>query len=270
MLSNYSHVANLKPRTQAQPMMTQADILSASGLSGVDLPPELQVQLNQLLGYQADGKSMLFDRGMESFKKTAPLSIAQQTTMRPFEDAGLSALDKQMALLGLKGNDAMMSAYNENPAHAFAQEQAEKAMIRNRSVTGGLGDEGVQRELAYLTSGLTNQNINNQIQQLALLSGRGQNAAGTRADIIGGQVNASLGMDAQAAERNQARRARDNARDMGMVNTALSLGTAAATGGIPLPKMGGGGGANVVPPSSGSVPSYQFNTSHAVNDYYRL
>lgn len=158
--------------------------LTASGYGYDELTPELQRQYNSLL------QSGMSEDDIASFGATAGSAMAQQAQLAPYQQAGQQQLDnmqnyaqagqnaltQQQALLGLSGQDAMNKAYNENPAQAFARQQQEQALLRNSAATGGLRGSGVQRELAELTSGLTNQNIQNQLSQLGVLSGRGQQA----------------------------------------------------------------------------------------------
>lgn len=218
------------------------EILSRSGLSRDQLTPAMQAQLQQLTGLSNRG-SKKFGTSLKGFQETAPVAIAQQQEYAPYKEAGMGVLEQQQALLGLKGADAMNNAYNLNPAQQFAQQQAEKALIRNRNVTGGRGDEGVQEALTRLTSGLTNQNIQGQLGQLGALSSQGYNASQNLANIAGGQI-----ADAYAiGNRGQAQRAAANkaksARNLGMVSNAINLGAGAFTGGASM----FGGGANVVP-----------------------
>lgn len=206
------------------------EILSGAGITADQLTPELQAQLDKLVGLAEQGRSFQYGDMLKGFQATAPVVAAQERRFAPYEQAGLSALDQQMALLGLRGDDAMRAAYMENPAQEFAREQAEKAMIRNRAVTGGLGDEGVQRELAYLTSGLTNQNIQQQLQQLGLLSGRGMESSFAGAEAAAGGI-ADAGAIARMSDEQRAIRNAQNSGfnkvlgGLGMVSSAINLGS---------------------------------------------
>jgi len=212
-------------------------ILQQSGLTGQDVrqSPEVQNQLRQLMGATREGMTGGFEGLLKGFQSTAPAMLAQQTRLQPYEAAGETALQRQLDLLGLNGYKAMNEAYMESPAQKFARQQQEKALIRNRAVTGGLGDEGVSEALARLTSGLTNQNIQGQLNQLGALSGRGYNAASTI-----GQVGASGLVDQQRilSAADQARSARNAEgsglggvlQNAGMVANALSMVPGAHSG----------------------------------------
>ena len=231
-------------------------ILSSTGLTREQLTPQMQSQLTQLMGMTQQGQTKGFGTALKGFQETAPAALAQlqaeqqqQEVFSPYQERGDMALNQQEALLGLRGADAMNQAYQENPAQAFARQQQEQALLRNSAATGGLRGSGVQRELAELTSGLTNQNIYNQVQQLGGMANRGYNAAQNIAGSYGqeGQIQAGQMVDSNAiANQMAAQRAAENTarsqRNRSMVSSAINLGTGVATGGASLL-----GGSNVIP-----------------------
>ena len=240
----------------------RAEILKGVGLTEEQLTPDMVAQLNTIMGHAEAGEYTTYNDKLAGFNTTAPAALTQlnaeqkqQQLLSPYQERGDMALGQQEALLGLRGNDAMNAAYNENPAQAFARQQQEKAMVRNRAATGGLGDEGVQRELAQLTSGLTNQNIYNQVQQLGGLASRGYNAAqnignsyGQEGQIQAGQMYDTYGISQAEAAQRAAGNAAGSQRKLGMVSNAINLGSGLYTGGMSL---FGGGGANAIPATSG-------------------
>lgn len=243
------------------------EILARSGISEGQLTPELEAQLGQLLAMPEQGRSGHFGSMLEGFQKTAPIAVAQQTRLAPYSAAGTDALAQQRALLGLDGVEAMNAAYNLNPAQQFAQEQSEKAMLRNRATTGGLGDEGVQESLARLTSGLTNQNIQSQLGQLGAMSARGQNLALTEADIAGGQIADMYGIHEANQQERSRRNAADSQRKRSMISNAINLGAGMYTGGASLiPSAGSQMQQLTPPPSSGQgyqPPQIGYNSTLA-------
>jgi hypothetical protein len=110
--------------------------------------------------------------------------------MQPYQQAGEAALQQQLALSGALGQDAFNQAYQESPQMAFLREQGMRANLSGAAATGGLGGGNVQKELQRFGQGLASQGLQQQISNLGALSGQGQNAAGTMANIatgLGGQ-----------------------------------------------------------------------------------
>jgi hypothetical protein len=236
----------------------------------------MQSQLDQIMGMTSTGQTGEFGTMLQGFRQTAPAAIAQQQAQeqaqsqyQPYEQAGLGALQQQQALLGLSGQDAMNKAYNENPAQAFARQQQEQALLRNSAATGGLRGSGVQRELAELTSGLTNQNIQNQLSQLGAMSGRGQQASGNIAnsygqmgDIQAGQIYDMHGINQAGQQERSRQNSADSNRKLGMVSQAIGLGANVFAPGASM--MGGmfGGGQSYNPDEIIGMNRQQFNTKY--------
>jgi len=103
--------------------------------------------------------------------------------IQPYQQAGETALQQQMALSGALGQDAFNAAYQESPQMAFLREQGMRANLAGAGATGGLGGGNVQKELQRFGQGLASQGLQQQIGNLNTLSGQGMNAAGTMANI---------------------------------------------------------------------------------------
>lgn len=102
-----------------------------------------------------------------------------QQNLQPFQEAGVSALQQQQALLGLSGADAQQQAYNqftESPGQRFLRERQEKALLRNASAIGGLGGGNVRTALQEQAAGIAQQDFQNQFGRLGQLAGQGQTA----------------------------------------------------------------------------------------------
>jgi hypothetical protein len=98
---------------------------------------------------------------------------------QPFQQAGVSALQQQQALLGLSGQEAQQQAFAEleqSPGQKFLQERAQRNLLRNASAIGGLGGGNVRSALVQQGVGFGQQDIQNQFGRLGQLSGRGQQA----------------------------------------------------------------------------------------------
>lgn len=104
----------------------------------------------------------------------------------PYQQAGTSALQQQLALSGALGQDAFNQAYQESPYVRFLREQGERSTLAGAAATGGLGGGRVQQELVRFGQGLAGQGLQQQIENLRNLSGMGFQAAGGGAEIATG------------------------------------------------------------------------------------
>jgi len=208
-------------------------VMQQAGINQGQMTPELQAQLDRLGMFYNKGQVGKARGAAEAFRSTAMPMIAQQKANQPWAESGQKALTMQQNLLGLNGAEAMNSAYMENPAHQFAQSQMEQALMRNASATGGLRGSDVQRELAQYTSGLTNQNIQNQLSQLGFMNEQGRMATGNIGDATAGQWIDQSSIQSRLAEQRAVQRAAKGSglqRGLGMVGGALQLGSMIPSG----------------------------------------
>lgn len=99
----------------------------------------------------------------------------------PFQQAGVSALEQQQALLGLAGPEAQQAAFDAftaSPGQDFLREQGEQAVLRQAAATGGLGGGNVLSALQQQGIGFAAQQLNNRIAQLGAIAGQGLGAGG--------------------------------------------------------------------------------------------
>jgi hypothetical protein len=120
------------------------------------------------------------------------------TMLNPYMQPGGQANNLQAALSGALGPEAQQQAYanyQQSPGVQFAQKEAERALLRNASATGGLGGGNVLRDLTQLAAGTFMQGYNDQFNQLGTVADRGLSSATTGAGLQGqqGQVQAGLG-----------------------------------------------------------------------------
>ena len=104
-----------------------------------------------------------------------------QESFRPFQEAGVSALGQQQALLGLSGQEAQQQAFaglEDSPGQQFLRARAQKNLLRNASAIGGLGGGNVRSALVQQGVGFAQQDLQNQFGRLGQLAGQGQAAAG--------------------------------------------------------------------------------------------
>ena len=124
-----------------------------------------------------------------------------QQNLQPFQEAGVSALQQQQALLGLSGADAQQQAYSqftESPGQRFLRERQEKALLRNASAIGGLGGGNVRTALQEQAAGIAQQDFQNQFGRLGQLAGQGQSAV-TNIGQFGAQTAGNIANLGQTA-----------------------------------------------------------------------
>lgn len=105
---------------------------------------------------------------------------ALQALLKPYTQAGTSALGAQQNLLGLNGAGAQQSAIGgieSGPLFASLKQQGENSILQNASATGGLRGGNVQAALGQFSPQLLNQLVQQQYSNLGGLTSIGQNAA---------------------------------------------------------------------------------------------
>lgn len=103
-----------------------------------------------------------------------------RTLLNPYVEAGGSALQGQMAALGLAGPEALeayVAQQEKSPYFQSLARQQEEALLQNASATGGLRGGNVQGALAQFRPALLNQFLDQQYGRLGGLTNIGQNSA---------------------------------------------------------------------------------------------
>jgi len=139
-----------------------------------------------------------------------PLFQRAEQGVGQFVGAGANAQQRQAALTGALGAEAQQAAqqgFIESPGQVFARDQALQDIINQNAATGGLGGGEVLKELQQRSLGLTAQNQQQNIQNLAQLSGQGLQAAGQQGQFLtqagqqqGNLANQNVGRQLQAAQ----------------------------------------------------------------------
>jgi len=160
-----------------------------------------------------------------------------QKNLQPFISAGTSALDEQQALLGLNGVSAQKQAFSQftdSPGQAFLRERGERALLQNAAAIGGLGGGNVRSALQEQGIGFAQQQLNNQMAQLAGISGTGNNTA-NQLGVIGANTANAIGQNLQAggAARSSGILAAQQA-NAGLGGQVFSAGLGAAAGSMGL------------------------------------
>lgn len=153
----------------------------------------------------------------------------------PYMQSGKQADQLQAALSGALGPEAQKQAFNSyqySPGVEFAQKEAERALLRNASATGGLGGGNVLRDLTQLAAGTAMQDFGNQFSRIGEVANRGYGAATTGAGLQGQQAQVQSGLGQFAANiplqtsQNQAgmqfQAGRDIASNISSTTSALS------------------------------------------------
>lgn len=103
-----------------------------------------------------------------------------RTLLNPYVEAGGSALQGQMAALGLAGPEALeayVAQQEKSPYFQSLARQQEEAILQNASATGGLRGGNVQGALAQFRPALLNQFLDQQYGRLGGLTKIGQASA---------------------------------------------------------------------------------------------
>ncbi len=140
---------------------------------------------------------------------------------QPAIEAGDMARQQQLAILGLLGPEAQAAAQaqiQESPAQKFIRDRQQRALLRNSAATGQLGGGNIQTALQQQAAGFAQQDIQNQFNRLASVTGGGQVGVGNVGqfgqaatqnitNLLGQQGNAAasgiLGAQQAQAQTNQ-------------------------------------------------------------------
>lgn len=190
-----------QPQVQAQPQYQLPATVATQYATGSEIPTGLRGSEMALKGGAAGaiemldmlnraGRSDLAEQYAKGLEQAATQADVAAGYIQPFQQAGQAALQQQLALSGALGPEAFQQAYQESPQVQFLREQGERSVMRNAAAMGGLGGGNVQKELQRFGQGLASQGLQQQISNLSGLTGVGQQASGTLANIatgLGGQ-----------------------------------------------------------------------------------
>ena len=174
--------------------------------------PALSVAGNLLSGYmgsqaakgaaetQAEAQQRALDLQREMY-------LSQLGLQQPFREAGITAQNRLMDLLGLSGRTTApeygtaaqsfgMQQFQADPGYAFRLAEGQKALERSAAARGGLLSGGTMKATQRYGQDLASQEYQNafnryqaeraaRLQPLASLAGAGQGAAGTLSNVAG-------------------------------------------------------------------------------------
>lgn len=134
---------------------------------------------------QADATRYAADIQRQNFQDT-------QATLRPQIEAGDTAREYQLGLMGLPGGvnrQSALDAFQTSPGYEFAYDQGLQAVDRSAAARG-MSQSGAQlKALSQFGQGMANQEYGNYYNRLAGLSGSGQAATGQQ--VNAGQSTAN-------------------------------------------------------------------------------
>lgn len=115
--------------------------------------------------------------------------------LRPYVEAGQPALQRQQALIGLRGapeQQTAISSLEQSPFFQSAVRQGEEALLQRASATGGLRGGNIQAALAQFRPQMLESQIAQQYERLGGLTSLGQSSAAGQASA-GMQTAGAIG-----------------------------------------------------------------------------
>lgn len=195
---------------------------------------EQQNQFNQTYGNAQSAYETAFDQANKamtsaygSADQALTNSYMQQLGLQnPYREAGLTAQQQMMQLLGIGGdttaanygrfaNNFNMQNFEQDPGYAFRQEEGQRALERSAAARGGLLSGNMLKGVQRFSQGLASQEYQNafnryqteraaQLGQLQPLMGAGQSAANVMTGAAGaygqGLAQNSLGLGQSQAQ----------------------------------------------------------------------
>lgn len=108
-----------------------------------------------------------------------------QETFRPTIEAGDLAREQQLALLGLRGEEAFEQATRLSPAQAFIEKRSQRNLLRNASAIGGVGGGNIRSALVEQGAGFAGTQLQNQFSQLGQVAGQGTASVANQGQLAG-------------------------------------------------------------------------------------
>lgn len=198
------------------------------------------------LGSKAASEStQALERGAESgiSEQRRQFDITQ-ANLQPFQQAGVSAIEQQQALLGLSGQEAQQQAFSgieESRGQQFLRERGQKNLLRNAAAIGSIGGGNVREALVQQGVGFAQQDLQNQFGRLGQLAGQGQSAA-TNVGQFGAQAAGNIANLQQSGA--QARSSGILGQNQAVQQGIAGIATGVAQSGLFSGGLFGGGSGN--------------------------
>ncbi len=161
-----------------------------------------------------------------------------QELLRPYVEAGTSALGQQLALAGVAGPEAQqaaITALEQGPQFQSLVQQGEEAILQRAAATGGLRGGNVQASLAQFRPQVLSSLIEQQYGRLGGLTATGQaSAAGqaTAAQTMGSNITNLLQQQGAAAAGSALARGQASANMWGDITGTIGQIAGMSTGGV--------------------------------------
>lgn len=163
---------------------------------------------------------------------------AVQALLKPYVEAGTSALGQQLALAGVAGPEAQqaaIAALEQGPEFQALTRQGEEAILQRAAATGGLRGGNVQASLAQFRPQVLASLIEQQYGRLGGLTATGQaSAAGqaTAAQTMGSNITNLLQQQGAAAAGSALARGQATANMWGDITGTIGQIAGMSTGGV--------------------------------------
>lgn len=163
---------------------------------------------------------------------------AVQALLRPYVEAGTSALGQQLALAGVAGPEAQqaaIAALEQGPEFQALTRQGEEAILQRAAATGGLRGGNIQASLAQFRPQVLASLIEQQYGRLGGLTATGQaSAAGqaTAAQTMGSKITNLLQQQGAAAAGSALARGQATANMWGDITGTIGQIAGMSTGGV--------------------------------------
>jgi hypothetical protein len=163
---------------------------------------------------------------------------AVQELLRPYVEAGTSALGQQLALAGVSGPEAQraaITALEQGPQFEALVGQGEEAILQQAAATGGLRGGNVQGALAQFRPQILSSLIEQQYGRLGGLTATGQaSAAGqaTAAQTMGSNITNLLQQQGAAQAGSALARGQATANMWGDISGTIGQIAGMSEGGV--------------------------------------
>jgi len=163
---------------------------------------------------------------------------AVQELLRPYVEAGTSALGQQLALAGVSGPEAQraaITALEQGPQFEALVGQGEEAILQQAAATGGLRGGNVQGALAQFRPQILSSLIEQQYGRLGGLTATGQaSAAGqaTAAQTMGSNITNLLQQQGAAQAGSALARGQATANMWGDISGTIGQIAGMSQGGV--------------------------------------
>jgi len=161
-----------------------------------------------------------------------------QELLKPYVEAGTSALGQQLALAGVSGPEAQqaaIAALEQGPQYQALVQQGEEAILQQASATGGLRGGNVQSALAQFRPQMLASLIEQQYGRLGGLTATGQASASgqaTAAQTMGTNISNLLQQQGAASAGAALARGQATANTWGDITGTIGQIAGMSKGGV--------------------------------------